>query len=115
MTVATPAWCGADASGAVQRPAVVGAGYARGMDRPPSRPTPEPLDVDAVPVVMAGTALWGVAALVLGLFARDWLAAHDATWWIWTCAAGFGLGLFGTWHVRNRRSRLGRRTAARGD
>lgn len=85
------------------------------MARHPTRPTPEPLDVDAVPVVMVGTALWGVAALVLTLFARDWLAAHDSTWWIWTCVAGFALGLFGTWHVRARRARLGRRAAARTD
>lgn len=85
------------------------------MSRRPHRPTPEPLDVDAVRVVTAGTVLWAVAGLVLLAFGRDWLADHDRTWWLWTCLAGFGLGLFGVWFCRRRRDRLGRRAAARAD
>ncbi|MFG1920727.1 DUF2530 domain-containing protein [Cryptosporangium sp. NPDC048952] len=85
------------------------------MARRPTRPTPEPLDVDAVTVVTAGTALWGVAALLLSTLGRGWLEDHHDEWWIWTCVAGFVLGLAGIAFVRRRRSRLGRVAAARGD
>jgi hypothetical protein len=85
------------------------------MPRRPTRPAPEPLDVDAVLVVTVGTVLWGVAGLALLLFGRGWLADHDGTWWLWTCAAGFGLGLLGIWYCRRRRAKLGRRAAARAD
>jgi len=85
------------------------------MSRHPPRPTPEPLDVDAVQVVTVGTILWAVAGIVLLVFARDWLAEHDRTWWLWTCAAGAGLGVPGVLYCRRRRNRLGRRAAARGD
>ncbi len=73
------------------------------MSRRPSRPTPEPLDVDAVNVVFAGTVLWAVAGLALLVFGRGWLADHDRTEWLWTCLAGFGLGLFGLEYCRRRR------------
>ncbi|TQS43232.1 DUF2530 domain-containing protein [Cryptosporangium phraense] len=82
------------------------------MARRPSRPTPQPLDVDAVSVVTIGTVLWGVGSLVLATVARGWLERHDDTWWIWTCVAGFLLGLVGTWFVRHRRSRLARAAEA---
>jgi len=85
------------------------------MARRPTRPTPEPLDVDAVSVVTAGTALWGVVALVLATFGRGWLEDHDDVWWIWTCVAGFVLGLVGIAFVRRRRNRLGRVAAARAE
>ncbi|MFI5958493.1 DUF2530 domain-containing protein [Cryptosporangium sp. NPDC051539] len=85
------------------------------MARRPSRPTPRPLDVDAVSAVTIGTALWGVAALVLATVARGWLERHDDTWWIWTCVAGFLLGLLGTWLVRHRRSRILRAAEARAE
>ncbi|SHM96526.1 DUF2530 domain-containing protein [Cryptosporangium aurantiacum] len=85
------------------------------MARRPTRPTPEPLDVDAVSVVTAGTVLWGIGAIVLALFGRNWLDRHDDTWWIWTCVAGFLLGLVGIAFVRRRRSRLGRVAAARAE
>jgi hypothetical protein len=39
------------------------------------------------------------------LIVRDSLAS-DVRWWIWTCAAGLGLGLFGLWYLpRLKRSR----------
>lgn len=85
------------------------------MARRPTRPTPEPLDVDAVSVVTGGTVLWGVAALVLATFGRGWLEDHDDWWWIWTCVAGFVLGLAGIAFVRRRRTRLGRVAAARAE
>jgi hypothetical protein len=80
----------------------------------PHRPSPEPLDVDAVSVVTAGTVAWTVAGLVLLAFGRDWLGDR-ASLWTWTCAAGFGLGLLGVWVCRRRRSRLGRKAAARAE
>jgi bacteriorhodopsin len=72
-------------------------------------PSPEPLDVDAVSVVTAGTVAWAIAGLALLAFGRDY---PD---WLWTCAAGFGLGLAGIWYCRRRRNRLGRKAAARAD
>ncbi|MDQ1657845.1 MAG: hypothetical protein QOD41_2928 [Cryptosporangiaceae bacterium] len=88
--------------------------YAPGVPRP-HRPAPEPLDVDAVSVVTAGTVLWAVAGLLLLAFGRGWLADHHHTNWLWTCAAGFGFGVAGVWHCRRRRDRLGRTAAARGE
>ena len=85
------------------------------MARRPTRPTPEPLDVDAVTVVTVGTLLWGVVGLVLVTFARGWLERNDDVWWIWTCVAGFLLGLVGIAFVRRRRTRLGRVAAARAE
>ena len=80
------------------------------MPRFPARPTPEPLDVDAVKVVTAGTVLWAVVGLGLLAFQPD----VDRSW-LWTCAAGTGLGVFGVWFCRRRRARLGRVLAARGE
>ena len=85
------------------------------MSRRPPHPTPEPLDVDAVRVVGAGTAHWTVAGLLLLIFGRGWLADHDRTWWLWVCAVGAGFGVLGTWYCQRRRDRLGRVAAARGD
>ncbi len=71
--------------------------------------------MDAVAVVTGGTALWTLAGLGLLVFGRPWLTAHGHGGWLWICAAGTGLGVFGIWYVRRRRHRLGRRAAARGD
>ncbi|MCZ2836323.1 DUF2530 domain-containing protein [Modestobacter sp. VKM Ac-2985] len=57
----------------------------------PTRPSPPPLQVDTVRVVLAGTALWVIALVVL-LFLGDRV---DPVW-TWTCVAGVvlpGLGL----------------------
>jgi hypothetical protein len=84
------------------------------VSRYPARPTPEPLDVDAVKVVTAGTVLWALAGLALLPF-HERLAAGGHTWWLWTCLAGAGLGVLGVVYCRRRRARLGRLVAARGD
>lgn len=68
--------------------------------------TARPLDVDGTTSVAVGTALWAVAGIVLALFFRDDLAADGREWWLWTCLAGFGLGLLGWTYCRRRRDRV---------
>jgi len=62
----------------------------------------EPLDVDGVRTTEVGTALWLVGFLALLPFWGT-LQANGRTWWLWTCLAGFGLGLFGLEYCRRRR------------
>jgi hypothetical protein len=66
----------------------------------------EPLDVTGVRTVGVGTVLFLLAGLALLPF-QGWLAEHDRTWWLWTCVAGVGLGLFGLQYCRRRARRLG--------
>jgi hypothetical protein len=75
----------------------------------------EPLDVDGVRTVEVGVALWFIGFLALLPFYGR-LQEEGNLWWLWTCLAGFGLGLFGLEYCRRRRrarSEL-RRQAARG-
>lgn len=62
-----------------------------------------PLDVDGVRTTEVGTVLWLVAFLGLLPF---WGTLRDNghTWWLWTCLAGFGLGLCGLEYCRRRRN-----------
>lgn len=60
----------------------------------PRHPDPPPLETDEVRVVAVGTALWGLALLVLLPF-RGRLLDDGRGWWLWTCAAGMSLGLWG--------------------
>ena len=58
---------------------------------------------------------WGVALITL-LIARDSIPGADR-WWIWTCAAGFAVGIFGFCYVpvlKRSRARAARRGASRG-
>jgi hypothetical protein len=62
-----------------------------GLVARPLHPAPPPLQVDTVRVVLAGTALWAVALVVLLLLGDR----VDRTW-VWTCVAGIvlaGLGI----------------------
>ena len=63
-------------------------------------------------VIAAG---WAVALIAL-LIARDSMPAADR-WWIWTCATGLGIGIFGFCYVpvlkRSRARTAQRRTARR--
>ncbi|MDT0203701.1 DUF2530 domain-containing protein [Nocardioides sp. AE5] len=63
-----------------------------------------PLDVDGVRTLEVGTGLWllGFIAL-LPFYGR--LEETGNLWWLWTCLAGFGLGLFGIEFCRRRRQR----------
>ncbi len=64
----------------------------------------EPLDVDGVRTVEVGTAVWliGFVAL-LPFYGRLEDGGH--AWWLWTCLAGFGLGLLGVEVCRRRAQR----------
>ncbi len=63
-------------------------------------------------IVIPATAIWFVGFVVLLFFVDD-LRAHDAMIWLWTCLAGFILGLLGlsVYALQRRAARLGRRTA----
>lgn len=65
----------------------------------------EPLDVDGVQTVAVGVILWFVAFLALLPF-YDRLAEAGLGWVLWTCLAGFGLGLIGLAHCRGRAGHL---------
>ncbi|MGH3169281.1 MAG: DUF2530 domain-containing protein [Trebonia sp.] len=60
---------------------------------------PPPREADDRFVALSITVGWAVAlAVVAGLAASGVLPAHER-WWVWTCAAGFGLGIWGVWFV----------------
>jgi hypothetical protein len=70
----------------------------------PVQPDVEPLDVDGTRTVAVGAVLWLVAfVLLLPFYGR--LSEDDHTWWLWTCLAGFGLGVIGWDYCRRRRNR----------
>ena len=59
-----------------------------------------------------GAVGWAIALAILLIF-RHSLPA-DAHWWIWTCAFGLAMGLFGLWYVpflKRHRARLAARRA----
>jgi Protein of unknown function (DUF2530) len=56
----------------------------------PTRQAPPPLQVDTARVVLAGTALWAVALVVLLL-----LGPRVDRMWTWTCVVAIGLALLG--------------------
>jgi hypothetical protein len=65
------------------------------------REAPEPLEGNVPATVLTGTLIWLV--LFLGqLPFYGWFERRGDTWWIWTCAAGAGLGLVGLAYVRHR-------------
>ena len=61
----------------------------------PTKQAPPPLQVDAVRVVLAGTALWGVALVVLLV-----LGDRVDRLWTWTCVAAIALAALGLWVMR---------------
>jgi hypothetical protein len=64
-----------------------------------------PLDVTGVRTVTVGLIAWAVAFVALLPF-YDTLRDHGDVWWLWTCVAGFGLGLFGREYCKRREVRL---------
>jgi Protein of unknown function (DUF2530) len=77
------------------------------MQLPPlltgTRPAPQPPPVHARTVLLTGTVLWFVAFVVLLPF-WNWLGEHDHRIWLWTCLAGWLLGLVGLAIFRKHRS-----------
>ena len=61
----------------------------------PSKQAPPPLQVDTVRVVLAVTALWAVALVVLLL-----LGDRVDRMWTWTCVAAIALAGLGLWVMR---------------
>ena len=57
---------------------------------PPTKHAPPPLQVDTARVVLAGTALWAVALVVLLV-----LGDRVDRVWTWTCVAAIGLAALG--------------------
>ncbi|MGL5809300.1 MAG: DUF2530 domain-containing protein [Nocardioides sp.] len=71
----------------------------------------DPIDPDGVRTVQVGAALWLITFFALLPFYGR-LVDANRVWWLWTCWAGFALGLFGyeyTRRVRNRYTGGGRR------
>ena len=64
-----------------------------------------PLDVTGVRTLAVGSILWLVAFIALLPFYST-LQDNGRGWWLWTCLAGFGLGLLGLAYCRRRRNRL---------
>lgn len=65
----------------------------------------EPLDVDGVRTVAVGSGIWMVVFIALLPFLGT-LQETARVWWLWTCIAGFGLGLIGVEYCRRRRNAL---------
>lgn len=85
----------------------------------PAGPPPlPPIRTGVAYIVVPGTAVWFIAFVVL-LFAVDFLRAHDAMIWLWTCLAGWllglvGLGIFAWQRSAARRGRRGAQTGTLG-
>ena len=79
----------------------------------PQREVPPALEGNDFVITAAGTLVWGVALIiVLALWHHIPPGSH---WWIWTCAAGFGMGLFALAyvpHLKRSRARAAARRAA---
>ena len=64
----------------------------------------DPLDVDGTRTVAVGSVLFLVAfVLMVPFYGR--LQDAGRGWWMWTCLAGFGLGVIGWGYCRRRRNR----------
>jgi hypothetical protein len=72
----------------------------------PDLVTPPPMQVNTRRVVMVGTGLWFVAFVVLLPF-YGWLGDHGHRVWLWTCLAGWVLGLIGL-AIASRHRKAGR-------
>jgi uncharacterized protein DUF2530 len=72
----------------------------------PELVTPPAVQINARRIVAYGTALWFIAFVVLVPF-WGWLGRHDHRIWLWTCLAGWLLGILG-WSIMTRHRGLGR-------
>jgi hypothetical protein len=80
------------------------------------RPAPPPKEADDRQVTAVITVGWAIAFVVV-LAVKNALPA-DARWWVWTCACGLAMGLFGLWYVpflKRHRARTADRQAQLSD
>ena len=75
-------------------------------------PTVPPVTTGLWHIAVPGTLVW-LAGFVVLLFFIPTLQENDAMVWLWTCLAGFLLGLLGLsiYALQRRAARLGRRSA----
>jgi hypothetical protein len=76
----------------------------------PTKQAPPPLQVDTVRVVLAGSAVWAVALVVLLL-----LGDRVDPMWTWTCVAALALAALGLWVMRLQGQASRRRPPGQGD
>lgn len=76
------------------------------MSRPPllKQAPVKALDANGTVVALIGTALFAIAAVVMGV-QRDALAAQGRGWWFWVAVTGVIIGLLGTAYAHWRRTR----------
>jgi Protein of unknown function (DUF2530) len=78
------------------------------------RPAPPPKEADDRQVTVVITVGWAIALAVMLVLAVRHTLPTDARWWVWTCAFGLAMGLFGLWYVpflKRHRARLAARRA----
>jgi len=63
------------------------------------------METNAIAAVSIGTGLWFIALVCLFL-ARDWVEKTNRGDWLWICAAGALLGIFGQFYTRRRAKRV---------
>lgn len=68
------------------------------------RPNPDPVRTDDRAAIVAGLALWAIAAVVLLIFMKPLLASGHG-WWLWTCIGGIGIGFGGLVYTHRREQR----------
>jgi MFS family permease len=72
----------------------------------PDLVTPPPAQINARRIVAIGTLIWFIGFVVLLPF-YGWLGDHGHRIWLWTCLAGWILGLIGS-ALMMRHRRIGR-------
>lgn len=72
----------------------------------PELVTPPAARINARRIVIIGTVVWFAAFVALLPF-YGWLGRHDHRIWLWTCLAGWCLGLLGL-GLMSRHRRAGR-------
>ena len=71
----------------------------------------EPLEVNGITAVTAGTAIWLIATVIC-LVQREQLEASGRGDWVWICACGVLLGLLGIRYTRRRAARIAKSSAS---